>query len=241
MNLFWGCCIIIIIIIIIIVCILKQHQYYIAVIVRSTNCVLTEIMSCQLLLSKISLCVASTLVDSSLDTSPFNLCSVSLPLYVRLFKSSLFSVNTSTLSFHVFLPRFPQSSLPSLCSPTLPSHSQQRTFGKILQTCLLALLSSSFAENPNHWAPMRCFTVVPSKDSRNSRWSWLSAFSHTLATTENVIYQPECDPPLGNMTVLTVFWRLSSLSLIVGLDYHKSKLSMTKHHTSLCYIFRAIQ
>lgn len=145
------------------------------------------------------------------------------------------------LSLPVFL--HPPSLLFAL--PFCPSHSRHRTFGETLETCLFALLSSSFAKTLNHRASTRCFTVGPSKKSRDSRWSWLSALSGTFTTTVNVIYQPGCILLLGNVTVLTVLWRLSGLSLVVWkweeIDSHKSKLSMTQLHTSLWNRFRALQ
>lgn len=179
-----------------------------------------------------------SLVKTSPDTSPsyllFNPCPVLILSSLHL-STSHFPNHPSSLST---LPVFPgMLSLPVFLNPSsllfalapCPSHSHQRTFGETLQTCLFALLSSSFVKKSQPLSSDDMFYSWPFKGKD---------FSRTFATTENVIYQLGCVPPLGNVTVLTVLWWLSCLSLIVGLDYDKLELSMTQLH---CWnIFRAI-
>lgn len=160
---------------------------------------------------------------------------ISSSFYLTLSKPSLSPVNTPRLSSYVVPPCLPKSPSLPFGLPPWPSHSHQRTFRETLQACLFALLSS-FAKNPNHRAPTTCFTFDPSKESRDSRWSWLSVFSRTFWTTGNVIYQLGCVPQLGNVTVwhccggwVVWIWLWGSSSI------NQSKAwSIFKHHYSLC-------
>lgn len=149
------------------------------------------------------------------------------------------------LSLPVFLnpPSLPPSPSPL---PPCPSHGRRRTFGETLRTCLFAFLSSSFAKKPRPPSPDEMFYSRPFKAKQEIQDGvGCRLFPRTFATAENVIYQPGCVPPLGNVMVLTVLWRRSCLSLVVGkweeLDYHKSELSMTQLHTSLWNRFTATQ
>lgn len=214
---------------------------------------LTENIDCQLALLKNSLRVG--LQNSSSAKPQFHQCPLVIfpPLHLSTSHFHFHSAPSLSLSA---LPDFPTMlSLPVCLNlpfllfalPPCPSHSCQRTFWETSKlVCFLAVVL--ICQKPQPLSPNEMFYSWPFKGKLLLEIQdrvGCQLFSRTFAATENVIYQTGCAPLLGSVTVLTVLWWLSCLSLVVEkweeLDCHKSELSVTQLHISPWNRFRAVQ